>query len=91
MPRSPALYASAAELDEAEAPLDISELIGRAMDTAALEKYSYIGGKVERTDNVSERDSTAPRTGPPSHPDGSDGPLCDTELIAKSETEQNRS
>jgi thiamine biosynthesis protein ThiI len=91
MPRSPALYASAAELDEAEAPLDISELVGRAMDASALEKYSYIGGKVERTDIVSEQDSTPPRTGPPSHPDGPDGPLCDAQLIAKSETEQKRS
>ena len=91
MPRSPALYASAAELDEAEAPLDISELIGRAMDAAALEKYSYIEGKVERTDIVSEQDSKPPRTGPPSHPDGPDRPLCDAELIAKSETEQKRS
>jgi thiamine biosynthesis protein ThiI len=91
LPRSPALYASAAELNEAEAPLNVSELIGRAMDTAALEKYRYIGGKVERTDIISERDSTTPRMGSPIYPSSSDGPLCGAELIAKSETEQKHS
>ena len=88
MPRSPALYASAAELDEAEAALDISELIDRAMQTAALEKYSYMGGKVERTEAVTGRDSTPSRIGSPSHPDGSDRPICQAQLFAKSEAEQ---
>jgi thiamine biosynthesis protein ThiI len=91
LPRSPALYASAAELNEAEALLNISELIDRAMDTAALEKYSYIAGKVERAETIIERDSTTPRIGSVSHPGSSDGPLCGAELIARSETEQKRS
>lgn len=48
LPRSPALYASAAELDQAESGLNISELTRAAMDAACLERYSYAGGQVER-------------------------------------------
>ncbi|HZR65142.1 MAG TPA: tRNA uracil 4-sulfurtransferase ThiI [Terriglobales bacterium] len=48
LPRSPALYASAAELDAAENDLNISELTRSGLDAATLERYSYAGGRVER-------------------------------------------
>ena len=89
LPRSPALYASAAELDEAEAGLDVPELIRGATETAALEKYSYSGGRVERAETVTDQGSEAPRTGSASRPDSSDRPLCQTQLLAKVETEQD--
>ena len=44
MPRSPALYASAADLEQAEAQLNVWELVKRAMDTVTLEKYNYRRG-----------------------------------------------
>jgi thiamine biosynthesis protein ThiI len=50
LPRSPALYASAADLDEAESGLNILELTKSATDAATLEKYSYAGGRVERAE-----------------------------------------
>jgi thiamine biosynthesis protein ThiI len=50
MPRSPALYASAADLEQAEAQLNVWELVKRAMDTVTLEKYSYTAGRIERTE-----------------------------------------
>lgn len=90
MPRSPALYASAAQLDEAEAPLNVRELIDRAMDAAALERYSFTGGRIERIEVPTERDSSKVSVASAGQPDRSDRPVCDTELLAKSQTEQNR-
>lgn len=91
LPRSPALYASAAELDEAEMSLDIRELTGRAMDAATLEKYQYVGGKIERAETTTDRELTRARIGPTSRPNGSNGPICETKLLAKSQTEQKSS
>src|ERR1700730_4601068 len=52
MPRSPALYASAADLEQAEAQLNVWELVKRAMETVALERYNYVAGRIERTEVV---------------------------------------
>ncbi len=49
LPRNPALYASAADLDRAEAGLNIGELVSLGIETAALERYSFIEGRVERS------------------------------------------
>lgn len=48
LPRSPALYASAADLDEAESGLNVLELTKLAVETMTLERYSYSGGRIER-------------------------------------------
>lgn len=47
-PKSPALFATPAELDAAEAKLDVRELVERGLGTLALERYRYAGGKVEQ-------------------------------------------
>jgi thiamine biosynthesis protein ThiI len=64
MPRTPALYASAEELDEAESKLDIRELVARGVRETTVERFYYRGGKVDvippkaRTAKA-ERESTA--------------------------------
>ena len=64
MPRTPALYASAEELDEAESKLDIRELVAQGVSETTVERFYYRGGKVEvippkpRTAKA-ERESTA--------------------------------
>jgi tRNA uracil 4-sulfurtransferase len=47
MPRTPALYASAEELDEAESKLDIRALIAQGVRETSVERFHYRGGKVE--------------------------------------------
>jgi tRNA uracil 4-sulfurtransferase len=47
MPRTPALYASAEELDEAESKLDIRALIAQGVRETSVECFHYRGGKVE--------------------------------------------
>jgi thiamine biosynthesis protein ThiI len=47
MPRKPALCASAKELDEAEAKLDIPALITQGLQETTLESLRYANGKVE--------------------------------------------
>jgi thiamine biosynthesis protein ThiI len=47
MPRTPALYASAEELNEAEAKLDIRALIAQGVRETSVERFYYRGGKVE--------------------------------------------
>ncbi len=59
LPRSPALYASAADLEEAEAGLDVMGLVKQAIEAMALEKYSYSGGRIERLEGVPTVLSTA--------------------------------
>ncbi len=46
LPRSPALHASAEELDRAEASLDVPALADRAIESAVVEKYEYRSGAV---------------------------------------------
>jgi thiamine biosynthesis protein ThiI len=48
LPRSPALHATAAQLDEAEAGLDIPELLKLGVKSSVLEKYEFCAGKVCR-------------------------------------------
>lgn len=50
LPRSPALYASAADLEEAEAGLDVLELTKQTIEATELERYSYRAGRVERSE-----------------------------------------
>jgi thiamine biosynthesis protein ThiI len=59
LPRSPALYASAAKLDEAEAGLNVPELVKQALGTATLEKYTYSEGKIERMEGAAPEISSA--------------------------------
>jgi len=47
MPRTPALSASAEELAEAEAKLDIEELVSQGIRGTTLERFRYRGGQVE--------------------------------------------
>jgi tRNA uracil 4-sulfurtransferase len=49
LPRRPALHASAMDLERAEAGLDLPELVKLGVQGAVLERYSYAGGRVERT------------------------------------------
>ena len=54
LPRSPALYASAAELERAEAGLDVPALIKRGSESATLERYEYVAGRVVRTEGPAQ-------------------------------------
>jgi thiamine biosynthesis protein ThiI len=47
MPRTPALYASAEELDEAESKLDVRALVAQGVHETTVERFYYRGGKVE--------------------------------------------
>ena len=47
MPRTPALYASAEELDEAESKLDVRALAAQGVHETTVERFYYRGGKVE--------------------------------------------
>lgn len=64
MPRSPALYASAADLDEAETGLNVFELSKKALEETALERYSYSAGRVERIESVTAAVASAENAGP---------------------------
>ena len=59
LPRSPALYASAADLEEAETGLNVIELTKQAVETSVLERYSYAAGRVERVEAAPAVVSTA--------------------------------
>jgi len=52
LPRSPALYASAADLERAEAGLDVPTLVRTSVETATLERYTYHAGRVERVESA---------------------------------------
>ena len=56
MPRNPALYASVADLDEAESKLDLPALIAQGVRDTTLERFHYRGGKVE---TVAPKERTA--------------------------------
>jgi tRNA uracil 4-sulfurtransferase len=47
LPRAPALFARAEELDEAESHMDVGELVGEGVRGAAVERFQYAGGGVE--------------------------------------------
>ncbi len=48
MPKSPALFASPSELDEAEAQLDVKEMVRRGVESAVLEKFQFSANRVEK-------------------------------------------
>ena len=50
LPRSPALYASAKQLDEAESQLDLKALIRQGLSATSLQRFSYSGGRVEASE-----------------------------------------
>ncbi len=51
LPRSPELYATAAELERAESGLDVPELVKMTLATARLERYAFSAGRVERVES----------------------------------------
>jgi thiamine biosynthesis protein ThiI len=55
LPRSPALYASAADLEQAEADLDIPALVTEGVKAAALERFTFVRGRVERVEDDQTR------------------------------------
>ena len=54
MPRNPALHASIEELDDAEKALDVDALVQLGVDTAAIERYRYGMGRVEKVESFKE-------------------------------------
>jgi len=72
MPRSPALYASAAELDQAETGLNVPQLVADGLKAAVLERYSYALGQVERSE-----------TKPPTVSPASDQDVLDKNLTCR--------
>ena len=60
MPRTPALYASAEELAEAEAQLDVPALVTQGIRGASLERFRYTNGKVETVE--ADADAVTPAT-----------------------------
>jgi hypothetical protein len=52
LPRSPELYASAAELERAEAGLDVPGLVKASLGTARLERFTFTAGRVERVEDA---------------------------------------
>jgi thiamine biosynthesis protein ThiI len=60
LPRSPELYATPAELDKAEEGLNIPELVRATVRSAALERFTFHRGKVERAESPEAGASPAP-------------------------------
>lgn len=58
MPRTPALHASSAELDDAESSLDIASLVSRGVAAATSERFGLMDGRVVRVS--SSREDTVP-------------------------------
>jgi thiamine biosynthesis protein ThiI len=56
LPKVPALHATPEELDRAEATLDVAALVRRGVETATVERFQYIGGKVEELKSPSLTD-----------------------------------
>lgn len=50
LPKAPALFATAQQLDEAESRLDIRALIEQGVRGASLQKFKYSGGQIEITE-----------------------------------------
>jgi tRNA uracil 4-sulfurtransferase len=57
MPKSPALFASPSELDQAEAQLDMKEMVRRGVESALLEKFQFSANRVEKIESF--RSTTA--------------------------------
>ena len=52
LPRTPALHATAEDLAQAEAALDLPALVRRGTETAAVERFRYAAGRVEQVEAV---------------------------------------
>jgi thiamine biosynthesis protein ThiI len=61
LPRSPELYATPQGLEQAEAGLDVPALVKSAVRAAVLERFTFRGGKVERTENPAAEDMPSAR------------------------------
>lgn len=61
LPRSPALYASAGDLNQAEQNLNLPEMITAGVNGATLERYAFVEGRIERTAAVPAVSVTAER------------------------------
>jgi tRNA uracil 4-sulfurtransferase len=59
MPKAPALYASAEDLEEAEAQLDVPALVSQGIRGTSLERFRYANGKVETVDGVADASKSA--------------------------------
>ena len=59
MPKAPALYASADELEEAEAELDVPALVSQGIRGTSLERFRYANGKVEAVDGAGDTSTAA--------------------------------
>lgn len=55
MPKAPALFASAAELDVAEAQLDLPALLRQGISSATRERYHLVEGRVTKLEAVSRQ------------------------------------
>jgi len=62
LPRTPALHTTAAELETAEANLDVPGLVWRGIETAVLERFRYVAGRVEAVESFSERKAIGKNT-----------------------------
>jgi tRNA uracil 4-sulfurtransferase len=52
LPRNPALHAFAAELAKAEATLNVEALIRQGISAAAVERYRYSAGRIEKVESL---------------------------------------
>jgi len=52
LPRTPALHATAEELEQAEAALDVAALVRRGTETATVERFRYAAGRVEQVESL---------------------------------------
>ncbi len=51
LPRNPALHSSPEELERAESKLDIEALIRQSVESAAIERYRFAAGRVEKVES----------------------------------------
>lgn len=61
LPRNPALYARADQLEEAEAQLDVASLVSEGIRATTKEEFAYKGGRVESTEPCSIRPANKPK------------------------------
>jgi thiamine biosynthesis protein ThiI len=54
LPRTPALHTTAAELEEAEAKLDVAALLRMGIETTVLERFRYVAGRVDAVESFRE-------------------------------------
>ena len=57
LPKSPALFASPEDLDQAESQLDMKEMVRRGVESALLEKFHFTANRVEQVETF--RSTTA--------------------------------